>query len=825
MIGSLSPQILFGLVLQASALTSWAAPAEEILVIAVTPDGSREQALSRIPSTVHHVSATELNASLALDLSDYLNRRLPSVTINSAQNNPLQADLHYRGFTASPLLGLPQGLSVYQNGIRINDTLGDAVHWDLLPESAIAQIDLMSGANPVYGLNTLGGALAIRMKDGFSAPRFGLSVEGGSWGRRTASVEGSQHAGDFAGYLNLSHFVEDGWRRFSDTEAVTAFGSLSWRPDAPHTAELSLQKSHSNLIGNGALPVGLAEQSRAAIFTAPDITENDLTMIGLNAGTALGETLNTTATLYWRDHRTDSFNGDGADFGLCSFSDDAPALLEDAESLEETLEDAIGFDLEAACDEEAPQFASLEALNASLASLALAAGVPGSAVEIDDLTRYLRGSGSLMADAVNNISQRQQRARGFHWQLNGIAGAHAFSLGLGIDEGLAHFRSELELSMLDPLTRSTRGLGSGLFDSRADTRVTSQASSRSVFVTDTFAMGDTLDVTLSARFNDTRIRLRDRSGERPELDGNHRFIRLNPALGITWNPADAFTLFAQYSESHRVPTPIELACNEGIFERAQAFALARGEDPEAIEFECRLPNAFLADPPLDAVVTKGGEVGVRARLLSMPLQISLFRASNHSDILFQTTGRATGLFANVDETRREGIEASLSGEWQRWQWFTSVTLMKASFQDHFHVLSPLHPDANDAGEIAVSAGDRIPGIPGKVAKLGVNYAFSEAVHSGLEWMVNGPQVMRGDESNALPEIDGTALVNAHLTWRVRTSLSLSVRVSNLLDTEYENFGMLGEDPSELLPTLDNTRPVYLGIGAPRAAWVALELSL
>ena len=95
-------------------------------------------------------------------------RAMGSVSINSAQGNPLQLDVQFRGFTASPLLGLPQGLAVYQDGARINEPFGDSVNWDLLPESAVASITLAGGANPVYGLNTLGGALVVDMKTGFS---------------------------------------------------------------------------------------------------------------------------------------------------------------------------------------------------------------------------------------------------------------------------------------------------------------------------------------------------------------------------------------------------------------------------------------------------------------------------------------------------------------------------------------------------------------------------------------------------------------------------------------------------------------------------------
>ena len=109
-------------------------PLEEVVVVApygagVDPD--------LVPANVQRATAEQLQRSQALDLTDFLNRQFSSVSINHAQNNPLQPDFNFRGFTASPLLGLPQGIAVYQNGVRINEPFGDTINWDLVPLSAI----------------------------------------------------------------------------------------------------------------------------------------------------------------------------------------------------------------------------------------------------------------------------------------------------------------------------------------------------------------------------------------------------------------------------------------------------------------------------------------------------------------------------------------------------------------------------------------------------------------------------------------------------------------------------------------------------------------
>jgi outer membrane receptor protein involved in Fe transport len=105
-----------------------------------------------------------------VSVAEHLARTAPGVTINEVQGNPLQPDVNYRGMTASPLLGTAQGLSVYLDGVRVNQPFGDVVSWDLIPTGAIADIDLVSGAAPQFGRNALGGALVLRTKSGAATP-------------------------------------------------------------------------------------------------------------------------------------------------------------------------------------------------------------------------------------------------------------------------------------------------------------------------------------------------------------------------------------------------------------------------------------------------------------------------------------------------------------------------------------------------------------------------------------------------------------------------------------------------------------------------------
>jgi iron complex outermembrane receptor protein len=169
-------------------LAATAQTTEEIVVIGVVPFGAGIER-GKVPFPVQTGSAEDLKSSNSQSLADFLKQSFTSVSLNDAQNNPLQPDLQYRGFTASPLLGLAQGLAVYQNGNRINEPLGDAVNWDLLPQSAIHSITLSGGSNPLFGQNSLGGSLAINMKNGFNFQDNNIEFSGGSFGRTRANAE------------------------------------------------------------------------------------------------------------------------------------------------------------------------------------------------------------------------------------------------------------------------------------------------------------------------------------------------------------------------------------------------------------------------------------------------------------------------------------------------------------------------------------------------------------------------------------------------------------------------------------------------------------
>jgi outer membrane receptor protein involved in Fe transport len=688
----------------------------------------------------------------------------------------------------------------------------------------VQSIDLTSGANPLFGLNTLGGALAVTMKNGFDNPGHSAQAWGGSFGRWVIGGESGANNGDLAYYTNVQYFEEDGWRDLSDSDSLNFYGSVGWRNEAS-ALNLNGQYGDSFLTGNGATPIELMELERDAVFTAPDITEHDMYMFSIDGSHDFSDAIRFSGNAFFRRNESDSFNGDASEFAECELGG-ADRLLEglDEDDLEE-----LGLDDDDVCED---QFADEDALEDFLNMTAAGLG-EDEEFNIEDLTDELSGTGILSDEAINNQSTRVQKSRGIDGQfafLNDLFGrGNQLVVGGAWYRGTSDFEAVTELAEFNPDTRSTEGLGTGTFVDEAATDIRTETETWSLYFTDTIDLTEQLSLTVSGRYNNTAVDLADQSGERPELNGEHDFDRFNPAVGITYQATEQINLYGGYSESSRAPTPIELSCNEYIFEIARANAIAEGEDPDDIEFECRLPNAFLADPPLDQVVAKSWEAGLRGDLSdTVRYHAGYFHTVNKDDIIFQSTGRATGLFANVDETRRQGFEGQLVGRTGKLDWFLAYSWIDATFQDDLEVLSPNHEFADeDEGTIEVSSGDRLPGVPEHTLKLGGDWHFTDRISAGFDVVYNSDQVMRGDESNQLDTVDGYALVNLRGEWRVTDHILLFARISNLFDADYETFGLLGEDPSEVEVPLfeDFSDPRFFGPGAPRAGFVGLKVNL
>ncbi len=743
------------LAIAGTAKTAAQSPLEVIDVVGTTPLGA-ELDTNSLPANVQTASAEELRERGALDLAEFMNRSLGSVFVNEAQSNPLQPDVQYRGFVGSPLLGLPQGLAVYQDGVRINEPFGDTVSWALIPESAIDSLVLVPGSNPLFGLNALGGAIAVRTKDGFGASGTRAELLMGSFDRIGVQAETGGTVGDDFGYfVTASHLEEDGWRDYSPTDAQQLFGKITTRGDDSRL-DVSLTHVSTELIGNGAAPEDLLELRRAEVFTRPDITENRLTLISVSGEQEVSATTTLRGNVYVRSSDIKTLNGDDSDFEEC--------------------EDTPGFICEEDGDDE---------------ELALDAN--GDPIAADD---ELEG-------ATVNRTRTNQNGGGFALQADfaGRLGGrdNLFTVGVTRDQADVVFGASTELGSLDGTRLAIPG---GAFVGEAFTELETDTTTTGLYLSDSLSLGERATLTMSGRWNSTHVVLEDQLDD--DLDGDHRFQRFNPAVGLTVG-GEALTFYAGYSEANRAPSPVELTC-------------ADEDDP------CRLPNAFVADPPLEQVVAKTLEVGVRGALGDGGRwHAGLFRTTNDDDILFISAGALTnqGFFDNVGKTRREGIELNVGGTIrERLGWSIDYTYLDATFRDAFAVASANHPTADD-GEIAVEVGDRLPLTPEHLLKAGLRFAPNDAFTLGADLQWTSEQFVRGDEGNLAEQLEGYAVLNARAEYRFSRNVRLFASIENLLDEEYATFGVFGEADEVLGDEFEDR--LFVSPGAPRAVYFGFRL--
>src|SRR3954465_11550550 len=277
--------------------------------------------ISAVPANVQTANDRQIDALPSPALPDFLERAMGGFLSSSSQGNPFQPDVSFRGFSASPLLGTPQGISVYVDGVRVNEPFGDLVNWDLIAKNAISSVTLIPGSNPVFGLNTLGGALALLTKSGSTYPGVAAQAYGGSFGRRAFEAEAGGRRGSADFFVAGTAFRESGWREHTSSEINQVFAKLG-REDARNDLDLSVTVADNKLAGTQALPLSMLSSPRQA-YTCPDQTENRVGGVNLRASRVIDEANLVFASLYYRETRTRVFNSnvnDDCAAGACAFT-------------------------------------------------------------------------------------------------------------------------------------------------------------------------------------------------------------------------------------------------------------------------------------------------------------------------------------------------------------------------------------------------------------------------------------------------------------------------------------------------------------------------
>src|SRR6516165_4384954 len=725
----------------------------------------------KVPSNAQSLPAPDITTQGPTSFTTQLNQRVGSVNIEENQGNPFQPNVVYRGFEGSPVLGTPVGIAVYQNGVRLNEPFGDNINWDLIPNFAINRSSIIP-TNPIYGLNALGGAFAIEMKNGFNYHGGEADFAGGSFGQNQSTLQYGQQYGNVGAYIGGNAFNEGGYRKLSSSHVRQLHADIG--AESEHgSLHLSFTGANNTLSGVGPTPIQLADIDRTAVFTSPQSFHNTLQMPVLNANYNVSDTLSVQANFYYRGATRKVVNGNTTDAQFCA----DPALL------------CFG-------DTTTPL---IDTTGAQVLSSLLGGGTPG---EADTSSINSQGLGGALQGT---------------WTQPLFGHDNHLVFGASLDHANVNFNAANELGIIDPTTLVVSGVGVIVNQpngSLAPIRLDTTNNYYGFYASDTFDVTPALAVTLGGRYNLALVTLGDKIGT--ALDGSARFSRFNPSVGGTYKITSNVTGYFNFAQANRAPTPGEIACSNP----------AR---------PCSLDLFLTSDPPgLQQVVATTYETGLRGTFRIGPSEapgtiewnLGLFRTDSTGEIFSVPSDIiSVGFFQNVGNTRRQGVETSVGYRDDKWQASVNYSFINATFQSAFALSSPDNPFADAAGNIQVRRGDQLPGVPQNRLKVNIDYAATDEWKLGGNLIYTSSQFFFGDASNQNPKLPGYWVAQLHSSYQVTDNVELFAIIQNLFNNNYATFGIFGDVTKTPLPGVANpSDPRFVTLAAPVAVFGGIRVT-
>ncbi|WHZ10253.1 MAG: TonB-dependent receptor [Burkholderiaceae bacterium] len=732
----------------------------EVRVISTTPVADTGIPVSQFPGNAQIINSKQIPDD-ARGLPDVLNQSIGSVNVNDTQGNPYQIDLNYRGFTASPVLGTPQGISVFLDGVRMNEPFGDVVSWDLIPQIAIANITLIPGSNPVYGLNTLGGAISMNTKSGFTFPGTDAKITAGSFGRASLDAEHGGHAEYTDYYLAASIYNDRGWAVYNPSKIRQLFGKVGFQ-DQKVDLDLSMMYADNAMYGNQTVPLSMLSDA-AAGYTHPDSTRVHSFMLNLRGNLALNDNNLLGGNIYYRNIVRDILNSNveellsAADNNPgCAASGDCPA----SNLLAHYTQDVFGGNL---------QWSNMDKVWNRPQQMTIGVNAEYGRTNFSNLGQDAYVAGDFATIGVDPFVQQALIK-----SINRRFGLYATDT-LSVTDRLA-------------LTASAR------YDYAAISLAGTSCNA-----------GDLCDGAATVSPVPGVNTLAD-------VSGVHSYRRLNPSLGLTYQLAAGLNGFANYSEGFRTPSAIELACADPS-SPCTGLPNAFGADPDLTAVVAKTYEIGLRG-------NAGTDLRWRAAAFYSNLDNDIvFNQANAVSGYFSNVPqtRRQGLELSIDGQRKR-FDYAASASWVHATFQSPFTIANGANSSCIAA----NGTGNGCAGVLAQPGDVIPGIPAVTVKLRLGYKVTPRTHVTATLQAQGPQYARGDENNQdiNGRIPGFATVRLDLTHQVTKSIEVFAGVNNLFNNRYANFGVLSDNNL----TTGNAEQ-FRNVAAPRSFYAGLRMRL
>jgi iron complex outermembrane recepter protein len=750
------------------------APAPQIpafQVIATTPITGLGFDRDKVPAMVQTLPAEDFSRVYSPNVVETLMQRIPGVSTNDVQGNEFAPDLRYRGFSASPVQGTPQGLAVYMQGVRVNEAFGDTVNWDLIPTIAIGRADVWTN-NPAFGLNALGGAISFQMKDGFTYRGTEFDASGGSYGRVGGWLQYGIRNGEWALYTASQGLKDDGWRYQSPSRLARFYGDLGWKgTDAEIHLVTSAADNYFGVIG--PTPIELLNNDYRSIFTWPQTTKNQAVLLALNGRYSVTDHWTVQSNLYYRRFHQEHVDGNSAEVERCSGNAANPLF----NTL--CLEDD-GFPPQ-------PQ-ANFQLLNPNNQPISCPPGTGNTCARtpwgtVDrTFTNAMTTGASLQALNDDKV----------------FGHGNYFVVGASVDRSKIGFQGNSELGYIYPdffvgPNSAVPGTGQVIHTRGnigfAPVSLAAWQTYYGAYFNETFDITNRLSMTGGGRYNIAQIAMSDLLGTSPDLNAQYTFERFNPVTGFTYKILpELMTLYAGYSEANRAPTPLELGCS----------------NPQR---PCLLEGFLVSDPPLQQVVARTREAGLRGNINTTggrgDWKLGLFRTDSQNDIIqVASVLQGRGVFQNVPGTRRQGLEAGAQYQTPQYLAYANYAFVDATYQFTGFLASPNNPAADENGNVLVTPGKQIPGIPRHQVKGGVDYFVTSQLKLGTDVIWVGSQWYVGDDANQNVKLADYWVANLHGSYQLTKELQIYGVIKNLFNRKFATFGTYF-DPGSIVNVLSN----------------------
>jgi len=725
----------------------------------------------QVPASVHVVDSREIANSRKFNLGEALQRTAPGVAINDVGGNPSFPEVDYRGFVASPFAGVPQGLAVFQNGVRINEMWGDTVNWDLIPSVAIDRIAIETG-NPLYGLNAIGGAIVLDMKNGFTWQGSELDIRGGSFRRRQGVFQYGRKIADFAIYAAGEASGDSGYRYFSGSQIKRFYGDIGYRAESVEIhANATLGSNHFG--ASGPSPVELVAVDKSSTYTTPQTYKNQVMMFDLNGVVDVSPTTRLLGDIHYRGYNQARVDGNTTEFeceggeDFCTTGDGQPTSV--------------------------PNF-------------------------------FNTGDELIRGPALGAIDRTWTKINtlGFTGQLNNtdkiLGFPNRFTVGVNLEHGYTGFKANQELGIINADYTVT---GFNYFTNEPAAGIAPVNLNVSnyyfgAYALDALDLTDQLTVTGGLRYNRASVQMYDNVGT--ALNSTHIFDHINPMGGLTYKITPQIAAFASYSVANRAPTPLELGCSDPNRPCViDAFLVA---DPPLKQVTSNTIDMGLRGGfrPAEALPDMLGRLPG-----TVQWSAGIFRTNVFDDILSipsQIVGR--GYFTNAGNTVRQGVELSMRYADERMWAYMNYTLTDAYFNSQNILGSPNNPAVVAVGStgVMVNPGATLPSIARHRFKTGVDYAMTPKWKVGGDFVYATGPYLAGDWANQFGTLSPYGILNLRTSYDITPYLQLYALIENVTNTRARSFGTFFE--TNAINFVNFYNPKMVSVGPPTAFYAGMK---